>query len=107
MRKLVGKTKIKELLDSTSRKDFEKQHQKMKKIWETRPNGNKFVNYIEKNKIQPFRNNILAKVREKCGLGSPPKDYSQNPNEAINSLIKSAKGPGKLLPKKKQFTCCK
>ena len=39
---------------------------------------------------------MLAKVREKCRLGSPPKDHNQNANEAINSLIKSAKGPGKL-----------
>ena len=38
---------------------------------------------------------MLAKVREKCRLGLPPKDYSQNANEAINSLIKRAKGPGK------------
>ena len=39
---------------------------------------------------------MLAEVREKYGLGSPPKDYNQNANEAINSLIKRAKGPGKL-----------
>ena len=51
----------------------------MKKIWETRPNGNKFVSYIEKNKIQHFRDNMLV-IRL----------------EAINSLIKQAKGPGKL-----------
>ena len=68
----------------------------MKKIWETRPNDDKFVSYIEKNKIQHFRDNMLAEVREKYGLGSPPKDYNQNANEAINSLIKRAKGPGKL-----------
>ena len=45
----VGETKVKGLLDCTSKKDFEKQYQKLKKIWETRPNGNKFVSYIEKN----------------------------------------------------------
>ena len=39
---------------------------------------------------------MLAKVREKCRLGSPPKNYNQNANEAINSLIKRAKDPGKL-----------
>ena len=38
----VGETKIKGLLDCTSKKYFEKQYQKLKKIWETRPNGNKF-----------------------------------------------------------------
>ena len=107
MRKLVGKTKIKELLDSTSRKDFEKQHQKLKKIWETRPNDNKFVRCIAINKIQHFPDNMLAKVREKCGLGSPPKYYNHNANETISSLIKRAKCRGKLSLKKKQFSCCK
>ena len=95
----VGETKIKGLLDCTSKKDFEKQYQKLKKILETRPNGDKFVSYIERNKIQHFRDNMLAKVREKCGLGSPPKVNNQNANEAINSLIKRAKGPGKLTLK--------
>ena len=75
----VGETKVKGLLDCTSKKDFEKQYQKLKKIWETRPNGNKFVSYIEKNKIQHFRDNMLV-IRL----------------EAINSLIKRAKGPRKL-----------
>ena len=92
----VGETKIKGLLDYTSKKDFEKQYQKLKRIWETRPNGDKLASYIERNKIQYFRDNMLAEVREKYGLGSPPKDYNQNANEAINSLIKRAKGPGKL-----------
>ena len=79
----VGETKIKGLLDCTSKKDFEKQYQKLKKIWETRPNDKKFVSYIEKNKIQHFRDNMLAEVREKCGLGLSPKSYNQNANEAI------------------------
>ena len=68
----------------------------MKKNRQTRPNGEKYVSYIEKNKIQHFRDNMLAEVREKCGLGLPPKDYNQNTNEAINSFIKRVKGPGKL-----------
>ena len=102
----IGETKIKELLDCT-KKDFEKQHQKLKKIWETRPNDNKFVRCIAKNKIQHFPDNMLAKVREKCGLGSPPKYYNHNANETISSLIKRAKCRGKLSLKKKQFSCCK
>ena len=61
----VGETKIKGLLDYTSKKDFEKQYQNLKRIWETRPNGDKLVSYIERNKIQHFRDNMLAEVREK------------------------------------------
>ena len=47
---------------------------------------------------------MLAEVREKCGLGSPPKDYYQNANEAINSLIKRVQ---ESYHSKKQFGCSK
>ena len=57
----VGETKIKGRLDCTFKKDFEKQYQKLKRIWETRPNGYQFVSYIEKNEIQPFRDNMLSR----------------------------------------------
>ena len=39
---------------------------------------------------------MLPADREKCELGSPTKDYNQNANKTINSLIEEAKGPGKL-----------
>ena len=51
---------------------------------------------MKKHKKQLTKRCILASIRERCGLGSPLKDYSQNENEAINSMIKRAKGPYKL-----------
>ena len=38
------------------------------------------------------RDCMIASVREKCGLGSPPKEYDQNGNECYNSVLKRAKG---------------
>ena len=39
---------------------------------------------------------MLASTRERFGLGSPPKDYNQNANEAINSMARREKEPNKL-----------
>ena len=38
----------------------------------------------------------MTSTIERCGLGSPPKDYNQNRSKAINSMITRAKGPNKL-----------
>ena len=51
---------------------------------------------------------MLADVREKWGVGSPPKDENQNANEVFNSLIKR---PGPKVQESdhsiKQFSWCK
>ena len=39
---------------------------------------------------------MLASTRGPSGLGSPPKVYNQNANEAINSMSKRVKRPNKL-----------
>lgn len=39
---------------------------------------------------------MLASTRERFGLGSPPKDYNQNANEAINSMARREKETNKL-----------
>ena len=44
---------------------------------------------------------MLASTRERFALGSPPKDYNQNANEAINRMIRREKnqiiGKGKFV----------
>ena len=37
---------------------------------------------------------MVASVRKRCGFGDPPKQYDQNANEAMNSVVKKAKGKG-------------
>ena len=34
---------------------------------------------------------IIASVRKRCELGDPPKQYDQNANESMNSVVKEAK----------------
>ena len=37
---------------------------------------------------------MIVSVRKRCGLGDPPKQYDQNANEAMNSVVKKTKGKG-------------
>ena len=87
---------MKGLEDCDSDEDFEREFLWLVEIWKERSKGKDFINYMKKHKKQLTKQCILASIRERCGLGSPPKDYSQNVNEAINSMIKRAKGPYKL-----------
>ena len=46
-----------------------------------------------------MKTSMITSVREKCGLGKPPAEYTQNSNESINSMLKKSKGVGKLTVK--------
>ena len=46
-----------------------------------------------------MKTSIIAYVREKCGLGKPPAEYTQNSYQSINSMLKKSKGVGKLAMK--------
>ena len=37
---------------------------------------------------------MVASVQKRCGFGDPPKQYDQNANEAMNSVVKKDKGKG-------------
>ena len=37
---------------------------------------------------------MINSMRKRSGLGDPPKQYDQNANEAMNSVVKKAKGKG-------------
>ena len=39
----------------------------------------------------PIIQSMLASTRERFALGSPPKDYNQNANEAINRMVRREK----------------
>ena len=41
-----------------------------------------------------MKSSTIASVQKRCGLGGPPKQYDQNANEAMNSVIKKVKGKG-------------
>ena len=91
-----GNTKVKGLVDCNSDEEFEREFLRLVEIWKERPRGEDFINYMKEHKKQLIKQCMLASTRERCGLGSPPKDYNQNGNEVIDSMIKRAKGPNKL-----------
>ena len=58
--------------------------------WSTiHDNGTKFVEYFLKQKAVVIRETAKADIRSVCGLGYPPKVYTQNANECMNRLIKA------------------
>ena len=50
--------------------------------------GNQFYNYFISHKVGGIRNCMSSELRSMVGLGYPPKPYTQNANECINSVIK-------------------
>ena len=56
--------------------------------------GYQFLKYLTETKKDLMKSSMIASVRKRCGLGDPPKQYDQNANEAMNSVVKKAKGKG-------------
>ena len=65
--------------------------------------GHKFTSYFIKEKAEIIRESATADIRSMCGLGFPPKVYTQNASECMNRLVKAeedskfAKKAGGLL----------
>ena len=59
-----------------------------------RVKGYQFLKYLTETKKDLMKSSMIASVRKRCGLGDPPKQYDQNANEAMNSVIKKAKRKG-------------
>ena len=62
-----GEIKVKGLIDCTSKEEFDKKYDALKKVWLQRE-GKKFVDYIDANKRDSFKNNMRADIRTRCGL---------------------------------------
>lgn len=63
------------LVDSSSEED-----------WERLAPG--FHSWFSKNKAGIFKENMIAPVRERAQLGSPPSAYTTNANESKNFVLK-------------------
>ena len=50
--------------------------------------GNQFYNYFISHKVEGIRNYMSSELRSMTGLGYPPKPYTQNANEYVNSVMK-------------------
>ena len=56
-----------------------------------------------KDKEKYMKTSMIVSVREKCGLGKPPAQYTQTINESINSMRKKSMGVGKSNREKTLF----
>lgn len=80
----MGEIKVAGLIDCFSEEEFDAEYERLRSIWKTIPEGFEVIQYIDKYKKQHMKTNMLASVRERCGLGLPPIEYNQNCNESIN-----------------------
>ena len=93
-------TKIKGLLHAENEEEFEETWKILADNWKEKGKpGEEFLEYMVKYQKDMIKTSMIASVREKCGLGKPPAEYTQNSNESINSKLKKSKGVGKLTVK--------
>lgn len=73
------------LVDCTSDKEFEHAVTSVTDKWNTmHENGCKFVHYFLEEKADVIRDTAKADIRSVCGLGYPPKVYTQNANVRVH-----------------------
>ena len=85
----LGDLPEKGLVDSDVLDDFERDSEKLMENWNKLGEAEKrFSQYFENNKLNDIRNCMSTELRAMAGLGFPPKPYTQNANECINSVIK-------------------
>ena len=98
--KTSGNIKIKGLLDCFEENEFLAEWKNLEEKWKKRgAEGYHFLKYLTETKKDLMKSSMIASVRKRCGLGDPPKQYDQNANEAMNSVIKKAKGNGLISVK--------
>lgn len=87
-----GTTFIEGLVDALSEHDFDEKLTSLKDVWNEQEQAYssppQFFSYFVKNKSNEFKKSMIAPVREKAGLGSPPQEYHNNCPECINNVIK-------------------
>ena len=95
--KTSGNIKIKGLLDCFEENEFLAEWKNLEEKWKKRGvEGYHFLKYLTETKKDLMKSSMIASVRKRCGLGDPTKQYDQNANEAMNSVIKKAKGKGHI-----------
>ena len=78
------------LVDCCSPEEFEVGIRNATKRWQNvHKNGEKFCSYFLKEKADVIRQCYTTDIRSMCGLGFPPKVYTQNASESMNRLVKA------------------
>ena len=98
--KTSGNIKIKGLLDCFEENEFLAEWKNLVEKWKKRGvEGYHFLKYLTETKKDLMKSSMIVSVRKRCGLGDPPKQYDQNADEAMNSVVKKSKGKGMISVK--------
>ena len=92
--KKVGSVYVEGLVDAQDSHDFQA---KVKRLIErlqdvslpSQANMERFVTWFQKHKAHVLQDSMLRSVREECGLGSPPSQFTTNACETANSMLKN------------------
>ena len=89
--KNVGDKREGGLIDCTSPDEFDQACVNAVKRWSNFSKGDEFVQYFLNGRSDVLRESCRADIRSICGLGCPPRLYTQNANECMNRVIKQTK----------------
>ncbi len=89
--KNVGDKREGGLIDCTSPDEFDRACDNAVEKWSNLDKGKEFVPYFLDGRSDVLRESCRADVRSICGLGCPPRMYTQNANECMNRVIKQTK----------------
>ena len=85
----IGDSVVKGLVESNSHDEFGNNAEELMQKWCALGNSEaQFSEYFRLHKLQHICNCMTAELRAMVGLGFPPKPYTQNANECINSIVK-------------------
>ena len=80
------------LVDSENQEEFFERLEMLQPIWKRREEELslqiQFHAWFCKHKAEGICSSALRSIREEAGLGSPPRGYYTNPNEAMNRVLK-------------------
>ena len=89
------------LVDARDAKDFDRRLVGLKRKWDeieisAHPTRDPFFHaWFLSNKAEVMKTTMIASVRTKAGLGSPPGRYTTNRNESINNVVQAFSDYGK------------
>ena len=89
----IGDTFVEGLVDALDDAEFQTKLDSYVKAWQeiavpSSADMSSFVQWFLRNKVGVLHNTMLRSVREECGLGNPPQQFTTNASESINALLK-------------------
>ena len=92
--KKIGSVYIKGLVDASDSSDFQEKMERLLERWQgiampSSADMGRFITWFQTHKAPVVQDSMLSSVREECGLGSPPSQFTTNACETANSVLKS------------------